>query len=237
MAFNCLTIKINYWLPIKILQLSQHSNNIWCCNQRNYNYDFQVLQSVQDRNETLFYRLLMDNFIEVCSTFIFLSYLVISRCLDKPARLIIRLLFWFPSYRCQLICLSSFQPVWSIHMQQLNSSNQSMSTNKSSSHPPRWLRSSTLPLSAGLAVTFLIFTGSKSSNFKNTTPSRRPRGMYFCRKDRGEMASMVYNWESDQVLVVVVGYCWLPRLMLWWWLMGAGCWDLVTLALGGLALA
>ena len=30
-------------------------------------------------------------------------------------------------------------------------------------------------------------------------PPRRPRGMYFCRKDRGEMASMVYNWESDQV--------------------------------------
>merc|ERR1719362_1895776 len=33
---------------------------------------------------------------------------------------------------------------------------------------------------------------------------RRSRGMYFCRKDRGEMASMVYNWESDQVDAVVV---------------------------------
>jgi len=28
--------------------------------------------------------------------------------------------------------------------------------------------------------------------------------MYFCRYDRGEMASMVYNWESDQVDAVVV---------------------------------
>ena len=26
--------------------------------------------------------------------------------------------------------------------------------------------------------------------------------MYFCRKDRGEMASMVYNWESDQVAMM-----------------------------------
>merc|ERR1719208_550235 len=33
---------------------------------------------------------------------------------------------------------------------------------------------------------------------------RRPRGMYFCRKDRGEMASMVYNWEGDDVDAVVV---------------------------------
>jgi len=33
---------------------------------------------------------------------------------------------------------------------------------------------------------------------------RRPRGMYFCPRDRGEMASMVYNWESDQVDAVVV---------------------------------
>ena len=33
---------------------------------------------------------------------------------------------------------------------------------------------------------------------------RRPRGMYFCRKDRGEMASMVYNWESDQVLIIII---------------------------------
>ena len=33
---------------------------------------------------------------------------------------------------------------------------------------------------------------------------RRPRGMYFCKYDRGEMASMVYNWESDEVDAVVV---------------------------------
>ena len=28
--------------------------------------------------------------------------------------------------------------------------------------------------------------------------------MYFCKYDKGEMASMVYNWESDQVDAVVV---------------------------------
>jgi malate dehydrogenase (decarboxylating) len=28
--------------------------------------------------------------------------------------------------------------------------------------------------------------------------------MYFCPEDRGEMASMVYNWESDEVDAVVV---------------------------------
>ena len=33
---------------------------------------------------------------------------------------------------------------------------------------------------------------------------RRPRGMYFCPRDRGEMASMVYNWDSDLVDAVVV---------------------------------
>lgn len=33
---------------------------------------------------------------------------------------------------------------------------------------------------------------------------RRPRGMYFCRHDRNEMASMVYNWESEEVDAVVV---------------------------------
>jgi hypothetical protein len=33
---------------------------------------------------------------------------------------------------------------------------------------------------------------------------RRSRGMYFCPEDRGEMASMVYNWESDEVDAVVV---------------------------------
>ena len=29
-------------------------------------------------------------------------------------------------------------------------------------------------------------------------------GMYFCKYDEGEMASMVYNWESDAVDAVVV---------------------------------
>ena len=29
---------------------------------------------------------------------------------------------------------------------------------------------------------------------------RRPRGMYFSAKDKGEMMSMIYNWPSDQVL-------------------------------------
>ena len=24
-------------------------------------------------------------------------------------------------------------------------------------------------------------------------------GMYFCKYDMGEMASMIYNWDSDQV--------------------------------------
>merc|ERR1711892_1337993 len=33
---------------------------------------------------------------------------------------------------------------------------------------------------------------------------RRPRGMFFCPYDKDEMASMVYNWESDQVDAVVV---------------------------------
>ena len=27
--------------------------------------------------------------------------------------------------------------------------------------------------------------------------------MYFCRKDRNEMASMVYNWDSDQVTITL----------------------------------
>nr|DAD47565.1 TPA_asm: hypothetical protein HUJ06_017502 [Nelumbo nucifera] len=33
---------------------------------------------------------------------------------------------------------------------------------------------------------------------------RRPRGMYFSAADRGEMMSMVYNWPSDQVDMIVV---------------------------------
>ena len=32
---------------------------------------------------------------------------------------------------------------------------------------------------------------------------RRPRGMFFSRHDKGEMASMVYNWEGDDVDAVV----------------------------------
>ena len=33
---------------------------------------------------------------------------------------------------------------------------------------------------------------------------RRPRGMYFSSQDRGDMASMVYNWPGDSVHVAVV---------------------------------
>ena len=33
---------------------------------------------------------------------------------------------------------------------------------------------------------------------------RRPRGMYFTAEDRGHMASMVYNWPSKDVHVIVV---------------------------------
>lgn len=32
---------------------------------------------------------------------------------------------------------------------------------------------------------------------------RRPRGMYFTAKDRGEMMSMIYNWPAEQVTI----YC------------------------------
>jgi len=79
---------------------------------------WKVLQSVQDRNETLFYRLLMDNF---------------------------------------------------------------------------------------LAMAPIIYTptvGWACSHFSHLY--RRPRGMYFCPADKGEMASMVYNWESNEVDAVVV---------------------------------
>merc|ERR1719228_1816338 len=79
---------------------------------------WKVLQSVQDRNETLFYKILMDNF---------------------------------------------------------------------------------------LAMAPIIYTptvGWACSHFSHLY--RRPRGMYFCPADKGEMASMVYNWESDQVDAVVV---------------------------------
>jgi hypothetical protein len=33
---------------------------------------------------------------------------------------------------------------------------------------------------------------------------RRPRGMYFTEDDRGQMASMVYNWPNNDVHVIVV---------------------------------
>ncbi|KAL5167000.1 NAD-dependent malic enzyme isoform, mitochondrial [Glycine soja] len=33
---------------------------------------------------------------------------------------------------------------------------------------------------------------------------RRPRGMYFSAKDKGEMMSMIYNWPSDQVDMIVL---------------------------------
>ncbi|KAF6149008.1 hypothetical protein GIB67_009627 [Kingdonia uniflora] len=33
---------------------------------------------------------------------------------------------------------------------------------------------------------------------------RRPRGMYFSAKDKGEMMSMIYNWPSQQVDMIVV---------------------------------
>lgn len=29
---------------------------------------------------------------------------------------------------------------------------------------------------------------------------RRPRGMYFSAKDKGEMMSMIYNWPSQNVI-------------------------------------
>jgi len=79
---------------------------------------WKVLQSVQDRNETLFYKMLMDNFLEMAP------------------------------------------------------------------------------------IIYTPTVGWACSHFSHLY--RRPRGMYFCAKDRGEMASMVYNWDSDQVDAVVV---------------------------------
>jgi len=79
---------------------------------------WKVLQSVQDRNETLFYRLLMDNFTEMAP------------------------------------------------------------------------------------IIYTPTVGWACSHFSSLY--RRSRGMYFCRYDRNEMASMVYNWDSDQVDAVVV---------------------------------
>lgn len=51
----------------------------------------------------------------------------------------------------------------------------------------------------------LIYTptvGQVCENFGHEF--RRTRGMYFSRHDRGMMASMVYNWPSDRVDVIVV---------------------------------
>jgi len=79
---------------------------------------WKVLQSVQDRNETLFYRLLMDNFLDMAP------------------------------------------------------------------------------------IIYTPTVGWACSHFSHLY--RRPRGMYFCPEDRGEMASMVYNWESNEVDAVVV---------------------------------
>jgi len=79
---------------------------------------WKVLQSVQDRNETLFYRLLMDNFLEMAP------------------------------------------------------------------------------------IIYTPTVGWACSHFSHLY--RRPRGMYFCPNDKGEMASMVYNWESNDVDAVVV---------------------------------
>jgi len=79
---------------------------------------WKVLQSVQDRNETLFYRLLMDNFYEMAP------------------------------------------------------------------------------------IIYTPTVGWACSHFSHLY--RRPRGMFFCPYDKDEMASMVYNWESDQVDAVVV---------------------------------
>eukprot|EP00090_Calanus_glacialis_P004770 TRINITY_DN13578_c0_g1_i2.p1 TRINITY_DN13578_c0_g1~~TRINITY_DN13578_c0_g1_i2.p1 ORF type:complete len:637 (-),score=135.09 TRINITY_DN13578_c0_g1_i2:85-1995(-) len=79
---------------------------------------WKVLQSVQDRNETLFYRLLMDNFYEMAP------------------------------------------------------------------------------------IIYTPTVGWACSHFSHLY--RRPRGMFFCPYDKDEMASMVYNWEGDQVDAVVV---------------------------------
>ena len=78
---------------------------------------WKVLQSLQDRNETLFYRLLMDNFYDMAP------------------------------------------------------------------------------------IIYTPTVGWACSHFSHLY--RRPRGMYFCKYDKGEMASMIYNWESDQVRVTL----------------------------------
>ena len=90
---------------------------------------WMVLQSVQDRNETLFYRLLMDNFTEMAP----IIYT------PTVSRMVVTMIL-------MLVCLQ---------------------------------------------------VGWACSHFSHIY--RRSRGMYFCRHDRHEMASMVYNWESDEV--------------------------------------
>jgi len=79
---------------------------------------WKVLQSVQDRNETLFYRLLMDNFYEMAP------------------------------------------------------------------------------------IIYTPTVGWACSHFSHLF--RRSRGMFFHPEDRGEMASMIYNWPADEVDAVVV---------------------------------
>lgn len=32
---------------------------------------------------------------------------------------------------------------------------------------------------------------------------RRPRGMYFSAKDKGEMMSMIYNWPAEKVHLII----------------------------------
>lgn len=79
---------------------------------------WKVLQSLQDRNETLFYKILMENFLEMAP------------------------------------------------------------------------------------IIYTPTVGWACTNFSHLF--RRPRGMFFSPKDRGEMASMVYNWDTDDVDAIVV---------------------------------
>ena len=36
---------------------------------------------------------------------------------------------------------------------------------------------------------------------------RRPRGMYFSAKDKGEMMSMIYNWPAEKVYLKLLSEC------------------------------
>lgn len=42
---------------------------------------------------------------------------------------------------------------------------------------------------------------------------RRPRGMYFSAKDKGEMMSMIYNWPAEQVWPDFLKVKWPPCLL------------------------